>query len=707
MNILLCTLGVSWAVIPEIYGFLAPERLDLYAHSPQAEALAALRARQALQSPDEIWVCTTEGEKTQQSIQQMRQWWALAGEPVPLRLWTAAGTDQLATQHECDHLRELILRLVLKASECCRQDSTTGTPAGQLVLSLAGGRKTMSADLQWAGSLFGSQAMLHVVGPEPLPEALRNARPETFIAPLPANLAGAVTPLVVDQSLRDELLDVELAGQTVGSNGFPLPQAAPTCCWPLPAEGCTLTENIRTRQRQGSQLLGNFIAQLGASESHENWRSLYRLPPARIAGLQKTPLSTVDRDWLQKLPKADLHRHLGGSLTLAAQRQVGTTVWQALSPEERRAALECAAPLLASTDDSDWDWNWPSRLKTGQRAANTAALLVYASDALLQRNLYDSTEPRLALKTRHPKAFAAYERPGELSGSAILGHPAALAPYAAALVAQAREEGLAYLELRGSPHKYRPDNPAAFVRELGQALHQAGANVTGDPGSPIIHFIWILDRRHENELKSTVDRAIAALEASNGFLVGLDLAGDESIGAAEQIAPAFTAAFRECLPITIHAGEGESADNIWQAAYHLHADRIGHGLSLADRPELASRFRNRGIALELCPTSNREVIGYRDPEIAASASYPPYPLRRFLELGLPLTLCTDNPGISRTTLADEFLTAARIGAGGLSHWEALALIKQSFVHSFLPAEQREKLLKRVDQAIYDQLSKPT
>ena len=154
------------------------------------------------------------------------------------------------------------------------------------------------------------------------------------------------------------------------------------------------------------------------------------------------------------------------------------------------------------------------------------------------------------------------------------------------------------------------------------------------------------------------------------------------------------------MPITIHAGEGESADNIWQAAYHLHADRIGHGLSLADNPSLAMRFRDRGICLELCPTSNLEVVGFHDPaQASATTGLPKYPLRQFLDAGLPFTLCTDNPGISRTTLADEYLAAARMSANQISLWEALALIKQGFTHAFLSAGARETLLKAADRQI--------
>ncbi len=72
--------------------------------------------------------------------------------------------------------------------------------------------------------------------------------------------------------------------------------------------------------------------------------------------------------------------------------------------------------------------------------------------------------------------------------------------------------------------------------------------------------------------------------------------------------------------------------------------------------------------------------------------------------GLPLTLCTDNPGISRTSLADEYLAAAAMSGYRLSQWDVLAMIKQGFVHSFLSAQHKEKLLKRIDAQLYIQLT---
>ena len=195
----------------------------------------------------------------------------------------------------------------------------------------------------------------------------------------------------------------------------------------------------------------------------------------------------------------------------------------------------------------------------------------------------------------------------------------------------------------------------------------------------------LLDRRQRGNLPAVVQQAVAARQQLPGFLLGLDLAGDEGTSNPAELAPGFLPAFAACMPVTIHAGEGESAENIWQAAYHLHADRIGHGLSLSQHPELASRFRDRGICLELCPSANREVVGFHDPAYPESHGLPRYPLRQFISSGLPLALCTDNPGMSRTTLVHEFLATARKSEGGLTLWEALALMRQAFVHAFLPS----------------------
>ena len=70
---------------------------------------------------------------------------------------------------------------------------------------------------------------------------------------------------------------------------------------------------------------------------------------------------------------------------------------------------------------------------------------------------------------------------------------------------------------------------------------------------------------------------------------------------------------------------------------------------------------------------------------------------------LHLTLCTDNPGVSRTDLNQEYLTAAQITRNGLHVWDVLALIRRGFVHGFLPYRERAELLRAVDREIMQQV----
>ena len=696
-HLLVCTLGASWQVIPEIYAFLAPQVLDLYRLHPQLDELRQRREAAELHGPDEIWIVTTGGAKTRQAIQSLREWQRLLEGVPALRIWIAAETDQLQSSDECLVLRELTFRVVLTAVDSVGADGT-------VTLSLAGGRKTMSADLQEAGSLFGAHTWLHVIGPEPLPaELTHQATPALFAEALPQHLAGSVTPLIVGRGVRAEWLDpaLELDSSRITREDFPLAWDQDEHLWHMP-HGPTLTNAIERRRKAGGSLIANFFSREGSKDKYETWRCLQRLAPSIVQQLRQTTLSEAHKPWLTALPKADLHRHLGGCLSVVQQHVVAEAVWSATPQDRRASALTKAKALLNS--DIPWPLDWPSTLRSQcsdllERAEASSALLLYADPTDLGHALYGMTEPRLALKTTHPLGFAAYERPGELTGSAILGHPAALGAYAEAVVSSAIAAGLAYLELRGSPHKYAPEDPIGFLCQLELALKAATRR--GGDRAPFVGFIWIIDRRQRSTIARTVALACKANSILPDFLLGLDLAGDEGTSNPDELAIHFRPAHERCMRITIHAGEGEPAANIWEAAYLLNADRIGHGLTLPARPDLMARFRDRGTCVEVCPTSNREVVGFYDPSFpTADPVMPLHPLGDFLDFGTPICICTDNPGISRVELSDEYLTAARMAPGGISLWETLSLMRQGFQYAFAALPARQQALTEAEGRLF-------
>jgi len=69
---------------------------------------------------------------------------------------------------------------------------------------------------------------------------------------------------------------------------------------------------------------------------------------------------------------------------------------------------------------------------------------------------------------------------------------------------------------------------------------------------------------------------------------------------------------------------------------------------------------------------------------------------------IDVTINTDNPFVSGATLTDEFMVAAKM-AGGLTKWEILRLIKNSFRSAALPKEQKKRLMDEIDDEIYNYL----
>jgi adenosine deaminase len=715
-TLLLCTLGMTWAVIPEILGFIALDILDLYADHPDRETMDKQRRDYKLRTPDEIWVVTTPSTRGLDELETWWQQWCPTGKAKPnLRVWIANDARDLLTQADCEHFREVVFRVALHARE------KVGL-RGHVYMSLAGGRKTMSADLQYAAQIMGCEALLHVVSKEykDLPQALKESNQvQLFCKPLSSEVSEALSIIINGRHFRSSLLDLSLSESPqhpeegpLNGQHFPLPLTGESGFiqyeWSK-SDDVWLWRAVEERQIQGEQLLENYLTGLQRQDLYNNWYGLYRVAPALIQKLRETPLKPSHRELLRQLPKADLHAHLGGYLDLAGQKVVAASIWAFMSESERNVAQSAMARLLSK---AEMGVPWPPDIKKAlsqdpfQRSQNAAYLLHHLSLEALQQQLFPSSVERVGLKDSH--GFAAYERPGDLSGSTLLSHSASIQPFAQQIRIQMEEQGIYYLELRGSPTKYRSDG-LSFLRDFQAALEAEGLATTEytldakNLPPRMVRFIVIADRRHdESVIRATVDLAVRARQELNGFVVGIDLAGDEQVGDIDKIARAFESAFRACLHVTIHAGEGMPAQNIWDAAYLLHAERIGHGLTLAEAPDLVNKFRDRGICLELCPTSNIEVVGYKHPNRSETYGHPKYPLRELLDMGLHLAICTDNPGISRTQQVDEYLLAVSV-CEKLKWWDILALIRRSFLHSFLPYTERAQLIKHLDQVVVNHM----
>jgi adenosine deaminase len=88
----------------------------------------------------------------------------------------------------------------------------------------------------------------------------------------------------------------------------------------------------------------------------------------------------------------------------------------------------------------------------------------------------------------------------------------------------------------------------------------------------------------------------------------------------------------------------------------LQPDRIGHGILAAGDPELMKLLRERGVVLEICPTSNLLTKALPDETALRDV------FRTFVEKGVLFTIATDGPEMMRTHLRDEFDLLLRVGA---------------------------------------------
>lgn len=142
---------------------------------------------------------------------------------------------------------------------------------------------------------------------------------------------------------------------------------------------------------------------------------------------------------------------------------------------------------------------------------------------------------------------------------------------------------------------------------------------------------------------------LETLEAAEKYMgkgvVALDLAGAEALFPTENFEELFRKAGKKGIPFTIHAGEAAGPESIWKAL-EFGASRIGHGVRCLEDKVLVQRLAQDQIPLELCPTSNMNTKVFDN--------ITRYPIMRFLDEGIKVTINTDNMTVSNTTLRKEF-----------------------------------------------------
>ena len=182
---------------------------------------------------------------------------------------------------------------------------------------------------------------------------------------------------------------------------------------------------------------------------------------------------------------------------------------------------------------------------------------------------------------------------------AVLQTEEALERVAYELAVDARRDGVRYIEMR-----YAPVLNVRRGLTVGQAIEapirglERAARAGGATGRLIICGL-----RHLSPEVSLELARLAVAYKSRG-VVGFDLAGGELGNPASKHAAAFEYAQAHDLACTCHAGEGDGASSVREAVHSCGAHRIGHATRLIEDESLAQYVNDRRIALEICLTSN-------------------------------------------------------------------------------------------------------
>ena len=239
-----------------------------------------------------------------------------------------------------------------------------------------------------------------------------------------------------------------------------------------------------------------------------------------------------------------------------------------------------------------------------------------------------------------------------------------------------KAQGLVYAEIRFAPQLHLQKG---LTQEEVVLAAIEGLNRTSFSANLILCCMRGADNRDANiETVRLVGKYLGK------GVCAVDLAGAEALFPNENFVDVISYARSLSLPMTLHAGEALVADSV-ASAIELGASRIGHGVRSIERPELFGVLAEKGIALELCPTSNLNTRVFD--------KLSDYPIRTLLNAGVLITVNTDNISVSATSLANEYQKLA--DTFSLTDAELNLLVLNSVKATFLDESAKSELSAKI------------
>ncbi|MER6315915.1 adenosine deaminase [Streptomyces sp. NPDC001581] len=242
-------------------------------------------------------------------------------------------------------------------------------------------------------------------------------------------------------------------------------------------------------------------------------------------------------------------------------------------------------------------------------------------------------------------------------------------------------QNIRYAELTITPYSStsRGIDERAFMEAIEDARKAAEAELG-------VILRWCFDIPGEAGLEAAAETARLAVDLHPEGLVSFGLGGPEIGVPRPQFKPYFDAARAAGLHSVPHAGETTGPETVWDAIRELGAERIGHGTSSTQDPELLAYLAEHRIALEVCPTSNIATRAVTDLD--------QHPVKEMVAAGVLVTINSDDPPMFGSDLNNEYAVAARLL--DLDERGLAQLAKNAVEASFLEPAGKARIIAEID-----------
>ncbi len=318
------------------------------------------------------------------------------------------------------------------------------------------------------------------------------------------------------------------------------------------------------------------------------------------------------------------------------------------------------------------------------------------------------------LPTYDPAELAEWFRASCDSGSLVLyletfAHTVAVMQRREDIIRVSREcavdlarDGVVYAEVRMAPELLT--EKGLTLTEVVEAIldgFREGENQAKEEGNSIRIFSLLCGMRQNDRSQEVAELAVKYRDRG---VVGFDIAGPEDGFPPSDQLDTFEYLRKENAHFTIHAGEAYGLPSIWEAIQICGAERLGHGVRIADDIDfnhtpprlgrLASYVRDRRIPLEMCPSSNIQT--------GVATSFDDHPIGKLAKLRFRITVNTDNRLMSATSMSREMHELVKA-----CDWNFLDLQRvtiNALKSSFIPFEERLAIIEEIVKPGYARIA---